>query len=139
MAAVLIHGRDQDEQVMLDVARRLALPDVAYLLPVAAGNTWYAGRYFDPLADNQPQVDWALETFEAALATVAAGGRAGGSDRARRVLPGRVSGRRADRAPAAAAGRGGRAHRARCSAPPAQRDHARARRRAADAVRLQSP
>ena len=74
MAAVLIHGRDQDEQVMLDVARRLALPDVAYLLPVAPGNTWYPGRYFDPLADNQPQVDWALETFEAALATVAAAG-----------------------------------------------------------------
>jgi phospholipase/carboxylesterase len=84
MAAVLIHGRDQDEQVMLDVAERLALPDVAYLLPVAAGNTWYAGRYFDPVADNQPQVDWALETYEAALATVAQAG----VDERRTVLAG---------------------------------------------------
>ncbi|MGI8713355.1 MAG: hypothetical protein ACR2NR_09265 [Solirubrobacteraceae bacterium] len=68
MVGVLVHGRDQDEQLMLDVARRLALPDVAYVLPVAAGNSWYLGRYFDPLAANQPHVDWALEAYESALA-----------------------------------------------------------------------
>jgi predicted esterase len=62
--AVLVHGRDQDEQLMLDVAARLSLDDVAYLLPVAAQRTWYPGRYFDPLADNEPHLGWALEAIE---------------------------------------------------------------------------
>lgn len=52
---------------MLDVARRLALPDVVFLLPVAAGRSWYPGRYFDPLAVNRAQLDLALEACEAAL------------------------------------------------------------------------
>ncbi len=52
---------------MLDVAARLALDDVAYLLPVAAQGTWYHGRYFDPLADNEPQLGWALEAIEQAI------------------------------------------------------------------------
>jgi phospholipase/carboxylesterase len=66
-AAVLVHGRDQDEQLMLDVTARLALDDVAYLLPVAAQGTWYDGRYFDSLADNEPQLGWALEAIEHAI------------------------------------------------------------------------
>ncbi len=68
MAAVLVHGRDQDEQLMLDVVRRLSLPDVAYVLPVAAGREWYSGRYFDPVVENEPQVSWALEALVAAIA-----------------------------------------------------------------------
>lgn len=67
-AAVLVHGRDQDEQVMLDVVQRLALDDVAYLLPVAARRTWYDGRYRDPVADNEPDLGRALQTIERALA-----------------------------------------------------------------------
>jgi phospholipase/carboxylesterase len=63
-AAILVHGRDQDEQLMLDVAARLSLHDVAYLLPVAAQRTWYPGRYFDPPADNEPHLGWALEAIE---------------------------------------------------------------------------
>ncbi|HET8979688.1 MAG TPA: dienelactone hydrolase family protein [Solirubrobacteraceae bacterium] len=74
MAAVLVHGRDQDEQVMLDVVGRLALPDVAYLLPVAAGNVWYPGRYFDPLPANAPWVAWSLDALDAAIARARAGG-----------------------------------------------------------------
>ena len=65
--AVLVHGRDQDEQLMLDVAARLSLPDLAFLLPVAAQRTWYPGRYFDPLADNEPHLGWALEAIEHAI------------------------------------------------------------------------
>ena len=67
-AAVLVHGRDQDEQLMLDVAARLGLDDVAYLLPVSAAHTWYHGRYFDPVEVNQPQLGWALDAIEGAVA-----------------------------------------------------------------------
>lgn len=74
MAAVLVHGRDQDEAVMLDVVKRLELDDVAYLLPVAAERSWYPGRYFDPVSHNEPHVSWAIEACEAALAAAHAGG-----------------------------------------------------------------
>lgn len=74
MACVLVHGRDQDEGVMLDVVQRLQLDDVAYLLPVAAGRSWYPGRYFDPVGENEPHLSWAIEACEAALATAHAAG-----------------------------------------------------------------
>ncbi len=74
MAAVLVHGRNQDEQVMLDVVGRLGLDDVAYLLPVASGNVWYPGRYFDPLPDNAPWIAWSLDAIDAAVARAAAAG-----------------------------------------------------------------
>ncbi len=67
---IMVHGRDQDESVMLDVVARLALTDVGYLLPVAAQGSWYPGRYFDPVADNEPYVSWALEALEAAVTSV---------------------------------------------------------------------
>jgi phospholipase/carboxylesterase len=74
MAAVLIHGRDQDEQVMLDVVARLGLSDVAYVVPVAAGKVWYPGRYFDPLPANAPWIAWTLDALDAAIACVHAAG-----------------------------------------------------------------
>jgi phospholipase/carboxylesterase len=71
---VLVHGRDQDQQVMLDVAQRLDLSDVGYVLPVAAGRTWYPARYFDPLEANEPHVGWALESFERGIGLATAAG-----------------------------------------------------------------
>jgi phospholipase/carboxylesterase len=65
--AVLMHGRDQDEAVMLDVAQRLALADVAYLLPVSAQRTWYPARYFDPRAENEPHLSEALSAIDDAI------------------------------------------------------------------------
>ena len=73
-AAVLVHGRDQDAAVMRDVIARLGLPDVAYLLPVAAGRSWYDGRYFDPRITLEPQLSRALAAVEQALAAAAADG-----------------------------------------------------------------
>ena len=74
LAAVLVHGRDQDEQVMLDVVDRMGLSDVAYVLPLAAGNTWYPGRYYDPLSTNAPWIAWSLDAIDAALALATAAG-----------------------------------------------------------------
>ncbi|MGO9958987.1 MAG: alpha/beta hydrolase [Solirubrobacteraceae bacterium] len=68
LVGVLVHGRDQDQQVMLDVAARLQLPGVGYVLPVAARRSWYPGRYYDPVAGNEPDVVWALESLDAAIA-----------------------------------------------------------------------
>jgi phospholipase/carboxylesterase len=74
VAAVLVHGRDQDPAFMLELVDRLALDGVAYLLPEADGRTWYPGRYLAPVADNEPSLSHALEAYRAALAAIAAAG-----------------------------------------------------------------
>ena len=84
LAAVMVHGRDQDEQVMLDLATRLALDDVAYVLPVSPRRSWYGGRYFDPLAVNEAELAGALGACEDALALV----RHGRVEESRTVLVG---------------------------------------------------
>jgi predicted esterase len=70
VVAVLVHGRGQNEQVMLDVVQRLALSDVAYALPIAAEQSWYPNRYFDPLSENEPHLGWALAAIEAVIDTL---------------------------------------------------------------------
>jgi predicted esterase len=49
------------------LVERLAVPGIAYLLPVAAGRSWYPGRYFDPPAANDPWLSAALEACEATV------------------------------------------------------------------------
>ena len=73
--AVVVHGRGQDPVSMLE---QLVLPldttDVAYVLPAAAGGTWYPARSSEPRAANEPSLTHALEAVEAAIAGVLAAG-----------------------------------------------------------------
>jgi phospholipase/carboxylesterase len=77
VAAVVVHGRDQDPEYMLDrlVARLRLDDDVAYVLPRAADRSWYPGRFYDPMEDNEPCLGWSLEAIEAAVARARGGGR----------------------------------------------------------------
>jgi predicted esterase len=65
---VVVHGRDQDPAYMLEhLVAPLALAGIAYLLPAAAGKSWYPGRYFDPRAANEPWLSTALDACEATV------------------------------------------------------------------------
>jgi predicted esterase len=76
VAAVLVHGRDQDPDFMLEVAARIGLDDaVAYVLPRAAERSWYPGRFYDPMRDNEPWLGWSLEAIDAAVAAARGAGR----------------------------------------------------------------
>ena len=77
VAAVLMHGRDQDPEYMLDeVVERVGLDDrVAYVLPRAADRSWYPGRFHDPMEDNEPWLGWSLQAVEAAVGQARGGGR----------------------------------------------------------------
>ncbi len=67
--AVLVHGRNQDPGYMLEhLVAPLDLPDVAYVLPAAAGGSWYPGRFNEPRAGNEPWLSHALDAVEHALA-----------------------------------------------------------------------
>jgi phospholipase/carboxylesterase len=76
VAAVLVHGRDLDPEFMLEVAGRVGLDDsVAYVVPRAARGSWYPGRFYDPMEDNEPWLGWSLEAIERAVDTAVGAGR----------------------------------------------------------------
>lgn len=80
-AVIAVHGRDQDPGYMV---QHLIEPmgsgtdvdptSVAWLLPAAPGGSWYPGRYHDPFAANQPDLDYSLATLSEARTRVAAAG-----------------------------------------------------------------
>lgn len=59
-AMILIHGRGATAPSILDLAPVLPHPEMAYLAPQAAMNTWYNFSFLAPLAQNQPGLDSAL-------------------------------------------------------------------------------
>jgi phospholipase/carboxylesterase len=55
LAALLVHGRGQETPDIVDVADRVALPDLHHALPAAAGNTWHPGRCTGPAETDEPE------------------------------------------------------------------------------------
>jgi phospholipase/carboxylesterase len=74
-AAVIVHARGGGPGPMAALVRALALDDVHYLLPAAAGGSWYPQRFIVPRAANEPWLSWALEAVGAAVERVAAAPR----------------------------------------------------------------
>jgi phospholipase/carboxylesterase len=73
-AIVLIHGRGATAQSMLPLAAELAHPNLAYLAPQAAGNTWYPHSFLAPIASNEPHLSSALAAIGEALDRLAGAG-----------------------------------------------------------------
>lgn len=61
-AMILIHGRGATAPSILELAKELYRPDLAYLAPQAAGNTWYPYSFLSPIAQNEPYLSSALQT-----------------------------------------------------------------------------
>ena len=57
---VLLHGRGGSADDILPLARSMYLPQLAYLAPEAAGNSWYPCSFLAPLAQNEPWLSSAL-------------------------------------------------------------------------------
>ncbi|UOY97530.1 phospholipase [Arthrobacter gengyunqii] len=62
-----VHGRGQAPEFMMEVADRVDLPDVAWLLPAAHDQSWYPQSFLAALNENQPALDDALETVRTHL------------------------------------------------------------------------
>ena len=57
---ILLHGRGSSAQAMVSLAE-VSNPDgAAFLIPQAAGNTWYPHSAFGPLEQNEPYLSSAL-------------------------------------------------------------------------------
>lgn len=74
LAVVLAHGRGGSPEDMLALGAHLAIADVAFIAPTAAGRSWWPRSFLAPLGDNAPWLDSALGAFGAAVDEVAAGG-----------------------------------------------------------------
>lgn len=56
VAAIMLHGRGAGPRNILDLVSLLDRPDVSYLAPAAAGNTWYPRSFLAPVAENEPGI-----------------------------------------------------------------------------------
>ena len=73
-AMIMLHGRGATAQDILGLVPEWNAPDVAFLAPQAANNTWYPNRFIAPLSSNEPWFSSALRTVAAALARAHAAG-----------------------------------------------------------------
>lgn len=57
---ILLHGRGASAADILALADEFDVPNLAYLVPEAAGHTWYPYSFLAPIEQNQPWLDSAL-------------------------------------------------------------------------------
>lgn len=63
-AVILLHGRGGSAEDILSLANEFYLPDLAYLAPQAAQNSWYPNSFLAPVAQNEPWRTSALRKIE---------------------------------------------------------------------------
>lgn len=71
---LLIHGRGATADSMLPLADVIAMPDLCYLAPQAAGRTWYPQSFMAPTASNEPYLSGALARIGSIIDDVLASG-----------------------------------------------------------------
>ncbi|MGF7082662.1 alpha/beta hydrolase [Mucilaginibacter sp. UYCu711] len=62
-ALVMLHGRGGTAQNIISLAGGFDLEDMAIVAPQATNNSWYPYSFMQPVADNQPALDSALEVI----------------------------------------------------------------------------
>jgi predicted esterase len=74
LVVICVHGRGASAEDILGLARELRLPDIAFLAPQAAGNTWYPYSFLSPMDRNEPGLSSALGVLGGLVTSVGAGG-----------------------------------------------------------------
>ncbi|WP_421693414.1 alpha/beta hydrolase [Aestuariivirga sp.] len=71
---LLIHGRGATAESMLPLADVLAMPDLCYLAPQAAGHSWYPQSFMAPTDANEPYLTRALNRVAAIIGDITEAG-----------------------------------------------------------------
>lgn len=69
-AVILLHGRGSSAEDILRLACPIALPQLTYLAPEAAGASWYPNSFLAPIASNQPWLSSALAKIDSIVQTL---------------------------------------------------------------------
>ncbi len=60
----MVHGRNQTTDYVMDLVERINLPDVHYLAPQAAENSWYPKGFMEEISENEPYLSNSLDCYE---------------------------------------------------------------------------
>jgi phospholipase/carboxylesterase len=71
---ILIHGRGATAESIMTLAPELATPEVAFLAPQAANNSWYPFHFMTPIMQNEPYLSSALAVLDDLLEHLAGRG-----------------------------------------------------------------
>jgi predicted esterase len=71
---IALHGRGASPEDILGLATAFNRPDVTYLAPAAANNTWYPYSFLTEIAKNEPYLTSALSVITALVADVESAG-----------------------------------------------------------------
>jgi len=71
---ILVHGRGATAASILTLADDLALEDVAYLAPQAAGQTWYPYSFLAPIERNEPGISSGIRVIASLIDTLVTDG-----------------------------------------------------------------
>ena len=63
LVTIAVHGRGATAADILSIADALAIDDVAFVAPQAAGRTWYPKSFLAPMEDNEPYLSSALSVL----------------------------------------------------------------------------
>lgn len=74
LAVVMAHGRGGSPEDMLGLAESLALPDVAFLAPAAAGGSWWPASFLAPIKANEPGLSSGLGVLDGVVERLEGGG-----------------------------------------------------------------
>lgn len=67
---ILVHGRGDSAAGILGLTDEFDEPEICWLAPQAALNTWYPYSFLAPLEQNQPSLDSGLRVIERILRTL---------------------------------------------------------------------
>lgn len=63
-AMILVHGRGATAESILSLSDEFDQPEIAYLAPQAAGNTWYPYSFLAPIEGNEPGITSGIRAIE---------------------------------------------------------------------------
>lgn len=70
----MLHGRGASAEDILGLVEELQVPELAYLAPQAARNTWYPYSFLEPIERNEPWLSSALQLVASIVRTLADAG-----------------------------------------------------------------
>jgi predicted esterase len=73
-AVIMVHGRGGSAEDMLGLGAELRRPELAYVAPQAANQSWYPYRFLAPFEQNEPWLSSALELLGDLVAHLESGG-----------------------------------------------------------------
>jgi predicted esterase len=75
MAGVLLHGRARTAEEMIELSSKLDIPGIRWIVPAADRQSWYPGKFMDPVGRNEPYLTQSMEIIDQLVQEASEDGR----------------------------------------------------------------